>query len=130
LATPQEGSFFAVFVHMRFSRLLGVRARVRAVARRRMSVMSGLLVLASLVVLGCFAMVLSSMGVVFGCLCVVLRSFLRHRDFLLGQDDPATSKFVPRMPVPVGFDQFRQKPLNLFGAPRRPAYASADSSSS
>jgi hypothetical protein len=47
---------------------------------------------------------------------VMLRSFLRHRDFLLGQDDPAAFKFVPRMSVPVGFDQPSHKSLNRIGA--------------
>jgi hypothetical protein len=77
-------SFLAVFFHMRFSRLFGVSARVRTMACRSMSVVSCLLVIAGFVVLGRFAMMLRSMGVVFGCLGVMLRSFLRHRDFLLG----------------------------------------------
>ncbi len=49
-----------------------------------MSVVSGLLVMSSLMMLSCFAMVLRSMSVVFGCFVVMLRSFLRHCDFLLG----------------------------------------------
>ena len=62
----------------------GVGAGVRTVTCRCMSVVSGLFVLAGSVMLGRFGMMPRSMGVVFSCLGVMLRSFLRHRDFLLG----------------------------------------------
>jgi hypothetical protein len=72
-------SLLPVLFEMRFCRLLGVGARVRTVARRGMSVVCCFLVVASVVMFGGFAMVLRSVGVVFGCLGVMLRSFLRHR---------------------------------------------------
>jgi hypothetical protein len=84
------------------------------VACGSMRVVSSLLVMAGVVVLGRFAMMLRSMGVVFGCLGVMLCSFLRHLDFLLGQDDPAAFECLSRMSVPVRFDQSRQK--SRFGA--------------
>jgi hypothetical protein len=77
-AAPAQ-SLLAMLFSVRLSLLLSMAARVCTMARRGMSVMGCLLVMAGFVVFGRFAMVLRSMGVVFGCFGVMFRSFLRHR---------------------------------------------------
>jgi hypothetical protein len=73
---------------VQFRRLFGVMNCVMGVSLRRVSVVRGGLVIASLVMPGGFAMVFRRVVVVVRCVLVVLRCLLRHR-FLPTLDCPA-----------------------------------------
>jgi len=61
---------------MRLRRIFGVPSGVNRVTPRCVSMVSRLLVMSSLVMLGCFPVVPGGMRGVFCCFLVVLRSFL------------------------------------------------------
>ena len=83
--------FIAVLFVVRFGRLFRVNSSVNCVRPRQMGVVSRFLVLSSFVVLRCFTMMTSSVGMMFLCFLVVFASFLRHFAFA-----PYTLKLFPR----------------------------------
>ena len=78
---PLELFFFAVLCVVRFRRLFRVSSGMECVCPRYMGMVSRFLVLSSLVVLRCFTMMASCVGMMFLCFLVVLGSLLRHFDF-------------------------------------------------
>jgi hypothetical protein len=60
---------------MRFAGMLGVLSRVKRMASGRVGMMCGFLVVSALVVLGCFAMMMGSVSMMFCGLPMVLGCF-------------------------------------------------------
>jgi hypothetical protein len=73
--------FVAVLFVVRFRRLFRVTSSMNCVRPRQMGMVSRLLVLSSFVVLRCFTVMTSSVGMMFLCFLVVFRSLLRHFAF-------------------------------------------------
>ncbi len=69
---------FAVLLSVGFTGVFRMSSRMRSVSTCGMRVMSCLFVISLIVMFSRLAMVASSMGVMFGGLPVVLRSFFRH----------------------------------------------------
>jgi hypothetical protein len=67
-----------VFVDMRLCSMIGVLAGMHSVGAGQVCMVSGLLVLAGLVMFGGFPMMASGGGVVLGGVFVMLGGFLRH----------------------------------------------------
>jgi hypothetical protein len=74
-------SLSSMFFDVHFPRLFGVRARVRGVTGRGVSVVRSLLVIAGLVVCGGLVMMLCSLAVMLGRFGVMFRSFFGHGFF-------------------------------------------------
>ena len=66
---------------VRFGRLFRVNSSVNCVRPRQMRMVSSFLVLSSFVVLCCFTMMTSSVGMMFLCFLVVFGSLFRHFAF-------------------------------------------------
>ena len=66
---------------VRFGRLFRVNSSVNCVRPRQMGMVSRFLVLSSFVMLRCFTIMASSVGVMFLCFLVVFASFPRHFAF-------------------------------------------------
>ena len=73
--------FIAVLFVVRFGRLFRVNSSVNCVRPRQMGMVSRFLVLSSFVMLRCFTIMASSVGVMFLCFLVVFASILRHFAF-------------------------------------------------
>ena len=78
---PLKLWFSAVLFVVRFGRLFRVTSGVNCVRPRQMGMVSRFLVLSSFVMLRCFTIMASSVGVMFLCFLVVFASILRHFAF-------------------------------------------------
>ena len=70
--------FLAVFLHVGLASVLGVVSRVKRMASSRVGMMCGLLVMSAIVMLGRFAVMAGSVGMMFCGLPMVLGCFFRH----------------------------------------------------
>jgi hypothetical protein len=70
--------FIAVLIHMSLTGFVGVISCMKRMATGCMSMMGRFLVVRTIVVLGCFAVMVSSVGVMFCGLPMVIGCFLRH----------------------------------------------------
>ena len=78
---PLKLWFSAVLFVVRFGRLFRVTSGVNCVRPRQMGMVSRFLVLSSFVVLRCFTMMTSCVGMMFLCFLVVFGSLFRHFAF-------------------------------------------------
>ena len=73
--------FVAVLFVVRFCRLFRVTSSMNCARPRQMGMVSRLLVLSSFVMLRCFTMMASSVGMMFLCFLVMFSSLFRHFAF-------------------------------------------------